>query len=110
MHNIWCHAYCMKLLLFILLLLFLPLLALSQPPNVMHAGDSITIVKDTIPVKPNTPSAPKQTSSAKPTSPSNQPIQTKKAELFNSGFIDFQNSGQMNASAYLFTNSPLIIR
>ena len=30
------------------------------------------------------------------------PIQPKKPELFNSGFIDFQNSGQMNASARVF--------
>lgn len=28
--------------------------------------------------------------------------QPKKPELFNSGFIDFQNSGQMNASARVF--------
>ncbi len=36
----------------------------------------------------------------------NKPItpqpQSKKPELFNSGFIDFQNSGQMNASARVF--------
>lgn len=49
------------------------------------------------------------TTSAKPiTQPinksavANNPPQTKKPELFNSGFIDFQNSGQMNASARVF--------
>jgi len=30
------------------------------------------------------------------------PIQNKKPELFNSGFLDFQNSGQINASARVF--------
>jgi hypothetical protein len=34
--------------------------------------------------------------------PNNLPAQPKKPELFNSGFIDFQNSGQMNASARVF--------
>jgi hypothetical protein len=34
--------------------------------------------------------------------PNNLPTQPKKPELFNSGFIDFQNSGQMNASARVF--------
>lgn len=33
---------------------------------------------------------------------SNTPTQIKKPELFNSGFIDFQNSGQLNASARVF--------
>lgn len=38
------------------------------------------------------------------TKPSSNPATTqpKKPELFNSGFIDFQNSGQMNASARVF--------
>jgi len=38
----------------------------------------------------------------KPVTTSSIPSQPKKPELFNSGFIDFQNSGQMNASARVF--------
>ncbi len=48
---------------------------------------------DTV-IKPT--SQPKAVSNYPPTP------QPKKPELFNSGFIDFQNSGQMNASARVF--------
>ncbi len=37
-----------------------------------------------------------------PKTVSSETVQVKKTELFNSGFIDFQNSGQMNASARIF--------
>ncbi|MDQ6608771.1 MAG: hypothetical protein M3Y85_03020 [Bacteroidota bacterium] len=45
----------------------------------------------------------KQTVSATTNQPSTTTtLQPKKPELFNSGFIDFQNSGQMNAAARVF--------
>ena len=63
-------------------------------------SDSLLIKKsiDTISVKTIVPTIINKTS----TSTAPPPTQTKKPELFNSGFIDFQNSGQMNASARVF--------
>ena len=83
----------MKQILFSCLIFFLSLVSQGQ-------SDSLLIKKniDTVAVKTAVPTISNKTSTAA-ASPTQQP---KKPELFNSGFIDFQNSGQMNASARVF--------
>lgn len=56
-----------------------------QTDSLLKKTDSLFVRQTTVPTT-NKPST----------------LQPKKPELFNSGFIDFQNSGQMNASARVF--------
>lgn len=80
----------MKLFLFLYFILSAWMSVYSQANTVLNRTDSLSN-KQASPVPANNqPIAP---------STSNGP---KKPELFNSGFIDFQNSGQMNASARVF--------
>jgi len=95
----------LKQLLFLCLLFFSYLVAYSQPDRVLDKSliakdnkidsinkkDADTIIKPVV-----------QPITYKPPSNNPAPTQPKKPELFNSGFIDFQNSGQMNASARVF--------
>ena len=85
----------MKQLLF-LCLLFYPLFCYSQTDTVINKSIDINTQSDT--GKPITQPVIIKSSTSIAT-PTQQP---KKPELFNSGFIDFQNSGQMNASARVF--------
>jgi hypothetical protein len=84
------------------------LFGLGQADSVLHKVDSMIIKTDStfinkLPVQSQTQIVPpaKQLTN-KPASTTSPQPQTKKPELFNSGFIDFQNSGQMNASARVF--------
>ncbi len=108
----------MKQLLFFLFLFFRPFTSNSQTDSFLNkkiadtligrsSSDSIIIIHrldstitkkipDPILTNPNVTSV---LDKPKVAATSTQP---KKPELFNSGFIDFQNSGQMNASARVF--------
>ena len=85
----------MKQILFSCLLLFIYLAAFSQADSIVNKPvaavniDASKIITQPVIANPVVSNAP---STAQP----------KKPELFNSGFIDFQNSGQMNASARVF--------
>ncbi len=78
----------MKLFLCLYFILFTWLYGSSQK-------DSMVLKRDSLVAKPTITIATNQ-------QPSTTTTQPKKPELFNSGFIDFQNSGQMNASARVF--------
>lgn len=95
--------------LFLLSIFLYPYLAISQKDSVsakVKSGardvDSVKYYIDTI--KKDDPGLHFQSPTGLPISTVNEPIviQPKKPELFNSGFIDFQNSGQVNASARVF--------
>ncbi|HEV8081021.1 MAG TPA: hypothetical protein VGP43_09925 [Chitinophagaceae bacterium] len=86
----------MKQLLFSCLLFNIYLFSYSQIDSVLNRPVTRTSQTDYI-INPIVPPAIN-----KPVVPNAPPTQPKKPELFNSGFIDFQNSGQMNASARVF--------
>lgn len=86
----------MKQLLYLCIIQICALYGYGQTDTIINKSLAIINQFDTV-IKPFThPLANKQGISNPP------PIQPKKPELFNSGFIDFQNSGQMNASARVF--------
>lgn len=71
------------------------LLSLSSTKGYAVGSDSAQFYSslyDSVPAKSTVPNTPK---------PASVPI-PKKPELFNSGFLDFQNGGQMGASARVF--------
>lgn len=92
----------MKQLIIILFSCFTYIFGYSQRDTVVYTPADSFLHKtytevnnpDTIPTK--------KIISEPPVKPPSSPAQPKKPELFNSGFIDFQNSGQMNASARVF--------
>lgn len=84
----------MKQLLLSCFLFFIFLTGFCQEDSVLNKTSVLT--------NTHTDTVIKQISQPKIVSTNPAVQQPKKPELFNSGFIDFQNSGQMNASARVF--------
>lgn len=101
----------MKKILFFACILFSSLYGIGQP-DTTSAKHTDTLINPVIVVGTKIDTSIKKVDTAFKTKA--QPVTTnpvtkiatsqpaKKPELFNSGFIDFQNSGQMNASARVF--------
>jgi hypothetical protein len=99
--------------LILLTILFITLSAVNisaQPDSVFFAKKTLVpdstlgdINPDTLILMPSSSSNTAASAAAYVAPPATIPVvQPKKPEIFNSGFIDFQSSGQMNASARVF--------
>lgn len=86
----------MKQILLSCLMVFIHFISLSQTDSVLNKPSTIANIQADTAIKKSVTQPVNKPSN---TPPAQQP---KKPELFNSGFIDFQNSGQMNASARVF--------